>query len=642
MFKGKKNNYKILGICSAEIQREIEKKVIFSISKYATQHGYKVMLFNTFGDMYSDLNFEIGERSVYKLVNHDLIDALIVMPATIERDDAVSEIVSDAKESGIPVFSFDQEFESCKSVHLKYADNFEKIVSHVVKDHGCKNVYMMAGMRNNSFSQERIDTYKKVLEENGIEFDENKVMYGSFWSIPAKMAMEELFKTTTVMPEAIVCANDIMAITVCQELRNHGYRIPEDVIVTGFDGAEMEKYTSPRLTTAEPDYEELGRLMIELVDKAVAGEEVPQKSEVSYFVRISESCGCKNSNPADVLEKVLELSDTIGWSEGHESYMFTYASTMGHCDDVEKIGEQMWRFADHNSWVCLNTDCFDEQREKYRYKKFFTAKMNNILTRHSKEFIGSRIFNTSQLIPDMETEFENHDCFLFMPIHHQQNVMGYYIMAFDINAKDFSNTRRFIKNTDNIIESMRNRFIVQKTTKKLEEMCVKDYLTGVYNRQGFYALMSGLIKKCKTDEKNVVMFSIDMDSMNIINNTYGHNEGDRAIVAVATALKNCATQGEIVARFGGDEFVVVGEELSENYSSDYAKRVCEEIEKFNNSDENRPYKVKISCGWVSARCNDQEDVYEKMRIADSRMYEQKRSHKAGRNTDKRGEVLWDK
>lgn len=636
MFKGKNKDYKIIGICSAEIQREIEKNVVFSISKYAMERGYKILMFNSFGDMFSDMNFEIGERSVYKLVNHNLIDALVVMPAAIERDDVVSEIVNDAKEVGVPVFSFDQEFENCNSVHLNYADNFEILVRHVVEHHGCKNVYMMAGMKDNSFSQERIDTYRKVLEQNGIEFDQNKVMYGCFWGYPTKLEMEKLLTSGVEIPEAIVCANDTMAITVCQELRKHGLKVPEDVIVTGFDGAEMEKYTTPRLTTAEPDYEELGRLMVELIDKAVNGEEVPKKSEVSYFVRISESCGCKQVNPTDVVEKILELTDTMGWNEGHESYMYTYASKMGHCDDPSKIGEQVWKFADHNSWICLNTDCFEEEREKYRYKKFFTAKMNNVMTRHDEEFIGSRIFNTAELIPDMENEFEKADCFIFMPIHHQQNVMGYYVMSFGLDGKNFGNTRRFIKNTDNVIESMRNRFIAQKTNKKLEELCVKDYLTGVYNRQGFYALLGKLINTCSNDGKNVVIFSIDMDSMNVINNTYGHNEGDRAIVAVARALEKCAIRGEIVARFGGDEFVVVGEEFSENYASDYTKRIVEELEKFNNADENRPYKVKISCGFVSAVCTDQEDVYEKMRIADSRMYEQKRSHKAGRNASKKG------
>lgn len=631
MFKGTKRDYKIIGICSAEIQREIEKKVIFSISNEAIKNGYKILMFNTFADMYGDDSYEKGEVSVYKLINHDMIDALVVMPATIERDDVVSEIVSDAKDEGVPVFSFDQEFEGCRSVHLNYADNFENIVRHVVQKHDCKNVYMMAGTEGNSFSQTRIDTYRMVLEDNGIEFDQKKVLHGDFWEYPTRKAMENFFESGEKMPDAFVCANDTMAIIVSQELRKHGYEVPRDVIVTGFDGSEMEKYTSPRLTTAEPDYDEIGRVMIDEINKVIAGEDVPKRTDVSYNVRISESCGCKSVNPTDVLEKILELNDTISWSEGHELHMFSYSSMLGHCESPDEMGEKIWHFADHHSWVCLNTDCFEQEREKYRYKKFFTAKMNNVMTRDEEEFIGNRIFNPKTLLPDMEKVLEKFDCLMISPIHHQQYVLGYYVMSFDTNAKDFRNTRRFIKNTDNIIENLRNRFIVQKTAKKLEEMCIKDYLTGIYNRQGFFSLAGEVLEKCSENKRNIVIFSFDMDGMNTINNTYGHNEGDRAIIAVARAIENSAKNGEIVARFGGDEFVAVGEEISEDYAQKFEQSVVDELEKFNNADENRPYRVVISCGYVSAKCSDADDIYEKMRVADGKMYIQKRSHKAQRN-----------
>lgn len=627
MFNGKKKDYKVLGICSAEIQREIEKRTVFSISEEAVKHGYKVLLFNTFSDLYADSGFEKGENSVYKLINYDMVDALVVMPATIENDDVVAEIVNDAKEAGVPVFSFDQEFEGCKSVHYNYTDIFEKIVRHVVEDHGCKKVYMMAGMKNNSFSQERIDTYHAVLEDNGIKFCEDDVYYGDFWEHPTREAMNAFFESGKEIPEAFVCANDSMAIIVTQELRKKGYRVPEDVIVTGFDGCEMEKYSSPRLTTAEPDYAELGRVMIDEIDKVINGESVPKRVDVSYFMRISESCGCKKSNPIDVLDKILELNDTINWSEGHESHMFSYSSVLGHCEKIDDIGEKIWCFSDDNSWLCLNTDCFDEDREIYRYKKDFTAKMNNIMTRDGEERIDSRIINTSELLPNLEEEFERFDCFIFLPVHHQQNAMGYYAMTFDTRFAEFRNTRRFIKNTNNIIENLRNKFIVQKATKKLEEMAIRDYLTGLYNRQGFYSHVGDLIERCQKNNTNTVIFSIDMDGMKNINNTYGHNEGDRALIAVAKSMKRSAKNGEIVARFGGDEFVVIGEKTSKDYADDFIARTLAELDKFNHADQNRPYKIVISCGYVSAKCNDPEDIYEKMRIADGRMYMQKRDHK---------------
>ena len=159
-------------------------------------------------------------------------------------------------------------------------------------------------------------------------------------------------------------------------------------------------------------------------------------------------------------------------------------------------------------------------------------------------------------------------------------------------------------------------------------MYIRDYMTGIYNRRGFYENAQTLIDTCNKNKHNIVIFSVDMDGMKLINDTYGHNEGDKAIIGVAHALRAISENGEICARFGGDEFIIIGEETDKDYAQRFVNALNEEIEYFNDSDLDRPYKVVVSCGYVSAKCSDNDDVYEKIRIADERMYIQKREHKA--------------
>ena len=109
MFKGEKKNYKILGICTAEVQHEIERKVVFSISKEAVKRGYKVFMFNAFTNMYVENAYQKGESSVYKLVIEELLDILVVMPEAIKNQSVVEEIISDALSMNLPVVVYDKE-----------------------------------------------------------------------------------------------------------------------------------------------------------------------------------------------------------------------------------------------------------------------------------------------------------------------------------------------------------------------------------------------------------------------------------------------------------------------------------------------------------------------------------------------------
>ena len=73
--------------------------------------------------------------------------------------------------------------DNCCSVTFNYSDVFEKIVRHVIEFHGCRRVNFIAGVKGNAFSEERIEAYKKVLAENGIEFEPERLGYGDFWDM---------------------------------------------------------------------------------------------------------------------------------------------------------------------------------------------------------------------------------------------------------------------------------------------------------------------------------------------------------------------------------------------------------------------------------------------------------------------------
>lgn len=122
------------------------------------------------------------------------------------------------------------------------------------------------------------------------------VSYGDFWSIPTENAVKKLIAENR-LPKAFICANDTMAITVCGVLADNNIKVPEDIIVTGFDGIEAIKFSVPKITSCLCSYEDMARETAEVLDKAFDGDNSPVRRMIVPRLVISESCGCRCAEP---------------------------------------------------------------------------------------------------------------------------------------------------------------------------------------------------------------------------------------------------------------------------------------------------------------------------------------------------------
>lgn len=619
--------YKIIGICVSSVHEDTIKDTVCAICRKANEKNYKVFLFNSFTDLFIDNDYTRGESSIFSLSDSEMLDALVVLPEAIKSKDVINRIAAAAHKSGTPLISVDGMTQGCCSIVFNCADTFESIVRHIVKDHGCKRINILAGTEGNSFSEMRIDCFKKVLAENNIEFDPRRLAYGDFWDQPARRAMEGFFESDLPFPEALICCNDAMALTACQVIREHGLKIPDDVIVTGFDGIEAEKYVVPRLTTAAANIDMLADAAIGAIEKLLAGERVDDVIEIPYQIRISQSCGCKKIDNTGEGDKVLKMYNIISSSEGHEAHMLAYLGKAVGCNSLEEIGKVIARYGDYCTWCCLNTDFLEEEQEDK--KGFFTENMFNLVRTVGNEHIYGGTFPRKKFLANIEEAVENYDLIMFVPMHFQDDIIGYISVVFGVDDFNFKNTRRFVGYTNQIMESLKNRISLKKSNRLLEYMHMRDSLTGIYNRRGFYINTDGIIEKCRKDNKDIILFSVDMDDLKRINDTYGHHEGDNAIKAISQSLEEASLDGEIISRFGGDEFVVLGTaecDRSDEYVSQFCGRVESFLDKYNASSD-APYKVKMSCGYTIVSPGTAGEIDEFIKLADENMYSQKRIHK---------------
>jgi len=165
-----------------------------------------------------------------------------------------------------------------------------------------------------------------------------------------------------------------------------------------------------------------------------------------------------------------------------------------------------------------------------------------------------------------------------------------------------------------------------RTRAELRNQSLRDDLTGLYNRRGFLALAEQHLRMAVRERAGLALLFCDLDDLKEINDTFGHPEGDRAIVAAARILRETLRETDIVARLGGDEFTVLLLDGNGAGVAPILARLRERIDAHNLRSD-RPYRLSMSIGVARRGAAMGASVQELLAEADRALYDQKRARR---------------
>ena len=630
------NTPRIIGVCLSMLPEEYRLQCVRALNKYAVQQGYRLFIFHSKTDFYLPLTpTDDGEMSIFQLIQYHMLDAMIVLPDTIKRDSVLQSIIDSCRSHNVPVISIDKFLEGCVNFRFDYSNSFETLCQHVVQKHHAKRLFMMAGVRDNTFSDERIHAFEKVMAENNITPDNYRIGYGDFWEKPTRETLEQWFiEEQCAIPDAIICANDTMAIVCSQFLQNHGYRIPEDCIVTGFDGISEANYHVPHITTCTQDYDTMGKEVIAAAIRLLQGLPVEPTRIIDFHILYSQSCGCEKPAPLNINNAMQDIADQLKRANERQELTCQVQSAVTSMTSLAELPEIIQdKFIFESMVFALNDDIFraPDFGERHRNGEPFSEQVNVMYHRYFWAHQEACITPLEQLIPDLSTMLRREDPVIFCPLHFLDLVMGYCAFQTDISHDSYEKINSFM----NAMNSSLGIFHSQVHTKsinmqlksansELEKLYVHDHMTGLLNRRGFYRQFHQQLKESSGKNMSIVIISADLDGLKHINDTFGHTEGDNAITTVGKALVSSAIQGEVCSRFGGDEFTVAGviADSDSCYFDSFRFRFREYLHRYN-SISHKPYQVESSIGFCIQPMDKNVDLDQMIKVADDRMYEDK-------------------
>lgn len=161
----------------------------------------------------------------------------------------------------------------------------------------------------------------------------------------------------------------------------------------------------------------------------------------------------------------------------------------------------------------------------------------------------------------------------------------------------------------------------------LQSLSLVDELTGLYNRRGFLAVSEQSLAEIRLNDKIPAIVYADLDGLKEINDSLGHHEGDRALAKAAEILKESFRSSDIVARIGGDEFVVLAGLAMDESPETLSQRLQDNFDA-SNALKNRPYNLAVSVGIAHFDDEMNHSIEELMAQADQAMYEDKRQKRS--------------
>lgn len=635
---------KIVGVCISELHAAAKAEQVEKLNRELREYGIKMIVFNSLSNIYDNSVYDAGASTVFNFIDFSYVDCLILFDRGFSTKILGQDLVAKAKENGIPVIAMNSEMEGCFSVMDDFKTSYRNLIRHVIREHNARDTFFMSGFRWNPESLDRLACYKKALGEENLSFDESMVGYGEYWDAPARKALDELLVTRNRPPRAIFCANDCMAMAVITRLKERGFKVPEDVIVTGYDGIEEGKYFIPNISTIKEDSDETARACAKLVNDIFEGNPVNTVTKIPYKVIYNESCGCPScedfSNYRNRMAACMKKARDM---DGHETEVFAGVDRFLNGKSLPEILEVMSDYyLKENSYLCIRALLLESLGIMYKSDFKIDSKQEYaVMSSDSKEEYGIEEVDLSRLVPNIDKWIKDDTICVINSLYVEDYQYGMYIFkSADIQTMS-DRVNRISRALNLVFATVYTRMIQVGMQNELEMIPFIDQVTQVANLKGLNKWFNEFTQKSGNQDNPIAVTVFKIDKYRYIYDNYGVEESENVAQEVANILLRCNAVKKFIARTSDDEFVMVdysftNEDEEEIYKqvNDRASTCISAIENYNAM-HLKDYTIAINTGINITGRNWNTDIRSLVKLACGEMYydmlSEKRNHYADTN-----------
>ncbi|MCQ2494884.1 MAG: GGDEF domain-containing protein [Lachnospiraceae bacterium] len=633
-----KKERKCIAVIISKPERKYQEGLLKGICDSAFEKGMNVAVFAT--SLLEGLEGYLwGEEEIFNIIQYEKFSGVIYARGSFYDEGVIkrlNESMVEVAAKGIPVVAVDGKVEGLPSFFNDDSHAVVEIIDHLVNAHNVRDIAYMTGHKGHTHAENSLRSYREGMAKHGIEVTEDRVYYGDYWYNESENFVKQLENSERGYPEAIIAANEYMAIGLYKALYERKVYMPKyiNLACTSNDAS-----TAPYLLTGENSMENVGYEACEKIFRVLDGETlgdevrfIPSKNRLITSV----GCGCQKSSAYDYSkERGVLLDIDAGYfgelnfaREGmlfikdYDSFVDAIAETVGHIKGFKEL-----HFCMNEGWDDPNLIIKDVKRNPY------TDKMHLFYSRYEKEngpeiIVGNeRMFSKEEMFPDLFLEKGDPTIFVFHALHYLDRNYGYIVLNNGQSPTVYDYTYNFwLHDVADGIESLCR-------LQSVNYMFYTDIMTGLYNRNGLNTMLADIIEQAQKEDKVVLVALADMNFLKKINDTYGHEEGDKAIQSAAKLLKETRVPVALAEknfRIGGDEFVKIAiGDFTEEHILKFKDDLYEAADNYTKN-SGKPYVTQMSLGYCIGAVDTKEEMEGFLSKADKQMYAEKVRLKANR------------
>ena len=611
---------------------EYLQEVICGIEEVAKTENVDVFVFINFSVPGTDSIANEREFELFTLPDIEDFDGLIILANSFNLPQEFDYFTEKIKNIKIPTVSIEYKLEDTVAV---FSDNYKgmyDLAHHIITVHNVKNILFIGGPQNHMESAERLRALQDVAKENGLSIPKENIKYGDWAKNSAIRLLQEWMEENEGIPEAVVCANDVMAMGVCDMLEQLNYRIPEDVIVTGYDCLRLAQEYQPAIASVNHEWGRMGAEALQILMNKMRGEVTEDTILETRFVS-GGSCGCKYDGDRRLQLARINRKNMIDGLTADSHFRHIY-SAVRKAVNAQELSDGLANLFVHehpmegqNFMLCLNPEFFrDEGGESNFAVQGYSEQVIVIGAIQNGNILPCSKKSKKEAMTYHATEKDEAGVYLYLPIYSDTTTYGFAVLTSDLHTACDNQLYIWTRHVNQYLEQVRRNITIDNLTKRLTELSVTDTLTGVYNRAGCEKIAYPMLKNWKENGGTGVIMLVDIDKMKGINDRYGHNHGDLALCTVASVLKKELSEEWIISRFGGDEFFIGGclstREINLNaLRESLEKRLEQEVKSRGIT-----FRLTISVGSVLVQPEDDIEIEKYLQMADEDMYHVKNMH----------------
>ena len=614
-----------IGLLIDYVVSEYAERMIEGVSLACKEKSAELIIFSIGRLQDFSGGFDYQNAAVASFASSKNLDGIIFISGTLMHSLTKNEVVSYIKSfRPMPIANISMEIPGVTSVIVDCEEAYKNVVDELVDRQQCKKIGILGVRGNSSEVKNRIKCIKSCFEEKGLSEDNITVWKSMLSYGPALEDLRDIYKTVGLFDyDALICMNDEMAFAALDFCKEVGLNIPSDIVVLGFDNLYLADSCSPRLSTIKQNFEGQSYIAGMNLIKEIEGKAPDKLSVVKakpvfrestrrypYEVKAFEN-GAVEFDIEDKDASIVKNTGTEWYRKKGEFYQtttfytemqsdMTYDQLRGRINnDIRSFGITACAIVLYDKPIEMTTpfEYFHMPKSAHLFAGFddkagFDSNIDKKTIKCNPK---------EEMLPEGIISIDS-DGVLVFAIYHSTLQYGYIVMRpghyesliYDLFVKLLSST---IASVYSFSLAHNETSRVRKKIDELDLIASTDELTGVYNRRGFYSYGETTLKFAKAMSQSGMVIYCDMDGLKKINDVYGHEAGDKAILAESIILRSNFRSNDIIARIGGDEFAIICPGLNKDSLRRIRNQINEDCRIWSGGNE-AGFSLSISMGAV--------------------------------------------